>query len=384
MKKIDHPNILKLIDYSSSEKIISPTKGVIEVYYLALEYAENGEMYDYIIKTGSFSEATARYYFHQLISAMRHINKKGLAHRDIKLENIMLDSQFNLKLADFGFATGHRTSSKSQGTMNYMAPELIADLKYKPKQVDLFAAAVILFAMVTQRFPFKSAEPSDEFYQYIIIKDFEGFWAAHSEVDPVIDDLSEEFKELFCSMVVVDGKERATIKEVRNHSWYTSPLLRQQDIFENFSFRKLVKNGVLKLKGIPDEGSVSPITPRKVKAGKVTKTSSSHSKLLKEMEKMLKIYTEYYECDDGDLLMSEIINFAKTNKYSYKVCDEYFRVIFQLKTHSELTVVQVNILRIPKKSRRCLECICVKGFEGVFRDAINDLTDFIDRRFEKN
>ena len=197
LKKFDHPNILKLLDYSSSELVVSPKNKTIDIKYLALEYAENGEIFEYIIKTGSFSEATARYYFHQLIDAMRHIRKKGLAHRDIKLENIMLDSQFNLKLADFGFATDHKTSSRSKGTMSYMAPELIANLKYKPKQVDLFAAAVILFAMLTQRFPFKSAEPCDEFYQYIVLKDFEGFWKAHSEVDSVIDDLSEEFKELF-------------------------------------------------------------------------------------------------------------------------------------------------------------------------------------------
>jgi serine/threonine protein kinase len=276
-------------------------------------------MFDYIKNTGSFSESTARYFFHQLLSAVKHINKKGLAHRDIKPENIMLDSEFNLKLADFGFATDRNTSNKARGTISYMAPELIANLYYKPKQVDLFAAAVNLFTMVTQRFPFKSAEPSDEFYQYIILKDFEGFWNAHSEIDPFINDLSEEFKDLFCSMVVVDGKERTTIKEVLKHKWYNGPLLRHQDIFENFSFRRLVKNGELKFDDIPDEGSAAPISPRNTVPSKVTKSSSPDRKLRQEMEKMTKIYTDYYECRDGDLLLNEIVNFAKTYKYSHKL-----------------------------------------------------------------
>jgi serine/threonine protein kinase len=319
LSRFDHRNILKLIDYSSDEHVLSPKNTVSDISYLVLEYAENGTMIDYISKTGSFSEATARYFFHQLISAVRYINKKGLAHRDIKAENIMFDSEFNLKLGDFGFATDRNTSNKAQGTLNYMAPELIANLQYNPKQVDLFASAVILFIMVTSRFPFKSAEPSDELYQFIILKDFDGFWNAHFLLDAAINDLSEEFKDLFCSMVIVDGRERLSISEVRGHDWYQIPLLRDQDIYENFSFRKLVKKGELKFEDIPDEGSASPIVARNVAKSKAVKTISKFQKLPKEIDNIAHIYTDYYECEDGDLLLSEIVNFAKLYKYSHKI-----------------------------------------------------------------
>lgn len=125
-KKLDHPNIIKLIDYSTTTPVIKKNK-TVEVNFLALEYAENGEIMDYISKTGSFAESTARYFFLQLMSAMEHINKKGLSHQDIKPDNIMLDSEFNIKLADFGFATDEEYSSKMKGTLSYMAPEILAD-----------------------------------------------------------------------------------------------------------------------------------------------------------------------------------------------------------------------------------------------------------------
>jgi serine/threonine protein kinase len=67
-----------------------------------LEHTENGEMHKCIFEHGKLGEKVARYYFHQLISALEHINEKGFAHQDIKLDNVMLDSMFNLKLADFG------------------------------------------------------------------------------------------------------------------------------------------------------------------------------------------------------------------------------------------------------------------------------------------
>jgi serine/threonine protein kinase len=319
LSRLDHPNILKLIDFSSNEQEPSPKNKVAEVNYLALEYAENGEMFEYISNTGSFSEPTARYYFHQLISAVNHINDMGLAHRDIKPENIMLDAEFNLKLADFGFATDQDTSTRTQGTVRYMAPELIANLQYKPKQVDLFASAVILFTMVTQRFPFKSAEPSDELYQFIILKDFIGFWHAHSEIDPSTNDLSEEFKDLFCGMVIVDGEERTTIEDVMVHNWYNGCLLSHQEIFENFTNRKLIKDVKHKIEETSDKGCKDSVSPDDKDKSMITMASTTDHNLLKKLKKLTKIHTDYYECENGDLLMNEIVNFSKKYKYSHKV-----------------------------------------------------------------
>lgn len=151
LSTLNHPNILKLLDYNSAEAVVTVDQKVCDLNYLVLEYAKNGEMLEYIAKTGSFAEKTARFYFKQLISAVEHIHNNGFAHGDIKPENVMLDSKYNLKLADFGFSTRKKVSYRMKGTLSYMSPELLAELPYCPKAGDLFACAVLLFIMVTQR-----------------------------------------------------------------------------------------------------------------------------------------------------------------------------------------------------------------------------------------
>ena len=98
---------------------------------LVLELASGGELFDFVFNTGPFDEAVSRYYFRQLTSALQASHKAGYCHRDLKPENILFDQNFQLKLADFGFAgciNGRDGKGKLYtilGTKNYMAPELI-------------------------------------------------------------------------------------------------------------------------------------------------------------------------------------------------------------------------------------------------------------------
>jgi serine/threonine protein kinase len=96
------------------------------VLAIILEYAEGGEIFEYIAICGKFSEDVARTYFHMLIEALEYIHSKGICHRDIKPENILLDKDFILKLTDFGFGTYlSRGELKTYlGTEGYMAPEI--------------------------------------------------------------------------------------------------------------------------------------------------------------------------------------------------------------------------------------------------------------------
>jgi len=162
-----------------------------------LKDSENGVMMEYISKSGSLSESTARYFFKQLIKAIIIKNKTEETHREIKPEEIILDSEFNLKLAYHNFTSKKECGYKINNALSYKAPEVLAGVEYEPKQVDLFSAAVFLFMMVTQRLPFIKAEPDDKYYSFIIIKDFNGFWAYHTLQCPEIAHLSEEFKDLF-------------------------------------------------------------------------------------------------------------------------------------------------------------------------------------------
>ena len=101
--KLDHERILKIKDYyprfESIEEVIP------QPHYLVTEYASSGHLFDVIYLTGSFSETFARYYFLQLIEAVNYLNSKGISHLDIKLENVLLNSNYDIKLSDFGLSS---------------------------------------------------------------------------------------------------------------------------------------------------------------------------------------------------------------------------------------------------------------------------------------
>ena len=119
-----------------------------------MEYAQEGELFEYILKSGRFSEPTARYYFGQLVNAVKYIHQVvGVCHRDLKPENILLDKMFNIKIADWGFASSIEDKELDQsfmGTLGFMTPEQLAQRCYDPRKSDMFALGVILFMMVTQ------------------------------------------------------------------------------------------------------------------------------------------------------------------------------------------------------------------------------------------
>ena len=122
---------------------------------------------------GAFSEELARYYFKNILDGMEHIHKKGVVHRDLKIENILLDKDFNLKITDFGFAApikGWDESgllSTSLGTPSYLAPEVFAKAYYFGDKVDVFAAGVILYVLMVGSYPFGMAKSNDPFYRSI-------------------------------------------------------------------------------------------------------------------------------------------------------------------------------------------------------------------------
>lgn len=143
----------------------NPKKGNKTVDYLVLELVNGGDLFDFVANSGRFSEDVARYYMNQLMDALDYMHKNNCAHRDLKPENIMLDSEFNLKVADFGFAapvTGRDGSGflhTQLGTQSYMAPEIHLAKPYTGPGVDLFASAIILFVMLSQRPPFNCPNP---------------------------------------------------------------------------------------------------------------------------------------------------------------------------------------------------------------------------------
>ena len=176
LKELDHEHVCKLVGHSDKEVVTNVYGNDVKISYIAMEYVQNGELFDYIAETTQFNEQEARYYFKQIIETLEYLHSEGYAHRDIKPENLLLDEKFDLKFADFGFATKNEVSDTRRGTTGYMSPEVLGGYEYNCRQADLFSAAIILFIMIAQHCPFVKASKDDKYYKKLFANKIEDFW----------------------------------------------------------------------------------------------------------------------------------------------------------------------------------------------------------------
>ncbi|KAL0095336.1 kinase-like domain-containing protein [Phycomyces blakesleeanus] len=199
-RQLRHPSIVTLYEVISTESTI----------HLISEYCPNGELFDALTSSGRFSEYRAQKMFNQITSAVRACHQQGIVHRDLKLENILLDADNNAKLCDFGFA---RYAENNQfletfcGSLAYSAPEVIMCQKYTGPATDVWSLGVILFTLLAGELPF------DDDSEIIIQRKIRN-------VDYEIPSyFSPEAADLIQRLLQLDPLERPTIDQVANHPW---------------------------------------------------------------------------------------------------------------------------------------------------------------------
>ena len=210
VQTLKHPNIVRLYDVIETDKYI----GII------LEYASGGELFDHILAHRYLREKDACKLFSQLISGVWYIHQKKIVHRDLKLENLLLDRHRNVIITDFGFANRfeHRADDLMQtscGSPCYAAPELvISDGLYVGSAVDIWSCGVILYAMLAGYLPFDDdpANPDGDninlLYKYIVNTPLS-----------FPDYISAEARDLLSIMLVPDPSRRADLPSIMAHRW---------------------------------------------------------------------------------------------------------------------------------------------------------------------
>lgn len=210
LKLLNHPNIVNLVEVMKSGKYIG----------IVLEYASGGELFDYILQHKYLKENVAKKLFAQLVSGVDHMHAKGLVHRDLKLENLLLDKHKNVIISDFGFVNSYNRDKldfmkTSCGSPCYAAPELVlTQSPYEGRKVDIWSLGVILYAMLSGYLPFDD-DPDNEdgadivkLYHYICRTPL----TFPEYVSPLARDLLRK-------IIVPDPKKRITLDEIRDHQW---------------------------------------------------------------------------------------------------------------------------------------------------------------------
>ena len=195
MRFLNHPNIVHLYDVISGD----------EVCYLIMEFVDGGELLSYCCEKGTLTEDVAREFFRDILGAVDYLHRKGIVHRDLKLENCLLDSNLRVKIIDFGLANFYLSGmlKTSCGSADYAAPELFASTKYYGPPVDVWAMGVMLFAMLAGVFPFEEVQAT-----------LDGDYGWPPEIG-----VSDSAKLLVKDMFALNPDLRLTVEQIRRNDW---------------------------------------------------------------------------------------------------------------------------------------------------------------------
>jgi len=244
-----HKNIIK---YPSGIQLMG-----LENYtndFIVMEYAPYGTFFDLIINKELTEEKLIRTYFHQLVKGLEHLHSQRITHGDLKLENLLLGNDFQLKITDFD--QSQRSDEKIQdfkGTACYRAPEVLEGTREDFFAPDIFSAGVILFAFKAREFPFieKNVGAGVKLIHYDLFTDQnQEFWTIKAAEKRNGEFFSQSFRELINGMLEKEPRRRMSLREVKNSKWFNEPVYSEAELkekmekmWERIMFKKSLKRG---------------------------------------------------------------------------------------------------------------------------------------------
>jgi non-specific serine/threonine protein kinase len=219
MKKLNHPNITKILEMFEDDEYI----------LIAMEYINGGNLFSFVKKRRKLSEKTAKFLFRQIILGIKYIHSQKIVHRDIKLENILIDLNNNIKICDFGI--GRILSSKKQmlhdkcGTPMYMAPEILLSSKLKGYEgfpVDIWSSGISLYIMLSGTLPFNLKNNDSSSMDEENNNNIELQYSIINKEPKKIEKISDEARDLLRGLLNKNPQKRFTIEQILNHPWLKS------------------------------------------------------------------------------------------------------------------------------------------------------------------
>ena len=299
---------------------------------------------------GAMGEDVGRFFANQMLDALEYMHTKRVVHRDLKLENILVDDDFNLKIADFGFACYKNIEALTsyRGTMTYMAPEIKEGKTYKGTQVDLFSLGVILFILYSGHPPFSMANEEDNYYKLLATNRSDLFWKAHSNPQrKAADFYSEDFKDLLTCMMQFHPHQRLCIADIIGHPWLASGNVASAEaVREEFANRHEVNKQRAWAEAERKQATRASATTGARRDFKLDgKTYLSHEDVLPENateEESIRLNVKDYNESQGrthaffshfrpDYLFTELTKFLVMNGQTFVVSDQTWKLNFEVK-----------------------------------------------------
>jgi len=226
LQKLSHPNIVKVYDFTNK--------------YVAMELMSSC-LFDFVIQNKDPQPTVILGLFAQILQAVNHIHSRGFCHRDIKLENILLNrSQSVAKLADFGFATksNHRKiEGVYPGSPDYLAPEVVEQQPYDGMAYDVWALGILLFAMSSRKFPFSKPSETNE----VIMEKIKAFQSFDGLETP---EFPEEIQGLLRRMMVREPTERATASQLLEDPAIARYIVKEEPVESRKRIVTFLSNGL--------------------------------------------------------------------------------------------------------------------------------------------